>query len=255
MNVTYIVELDDEERKLLQSIVAAGSHKARKVKRAQVLLAADRRHGRSLSERRTDAEIGAVVGSSTSTVYRTKRRLVEQGLELALAEAPRPGALPKVLGKHEARLIALACTDPPEGCARWTLTLLANELVVLTDLDSVSIETVRRRLKDNDLKPWQHKMWCIPKFNGEYVARMEDLLDLYAEPSDPAQPVVCFDETPVQLIGETRVPVPARPGRKRRVDYEYKRNGTANIFVMIDRHRGWRHAEVTSCSVACPMAA
>ena len=246
MNEVYIVELDDDERKLLESIVATGSHTARKLKRAQILLAADQRHHCTLRNRMSDAELAAVVGSSTSTIFRTKRRLVEQGLDAALREAPRPGAKLKISGRHDAQLVALACTNPPEGRAKWTLSLLADQLVVLTDLESVSTESVRRRLKQNDRKPWQQKMWCIPKFNGEYVARMEDLLDLYAEAADPKRPVVCFDETPVQLIGESRVPVPARPGRKRRIDYEYKRNGTANIFAMVDRHRGWRHVEVTS---------
>lgn len=71
-----------------------------------------------------------------------------------------------------------------------------------------------------ELKPWQEKMWCIPKVDAEFVARMEDVLALYEEPADPNRPVVCFDETPRQLIGETRVPVLARPGKRRRYDYE-----------------------------------
>ena len=74
---------------------------------------------------------------------------------------------------------------------------------------------------------------------------MEDVLDLYAQPYDPIHPVVCFDETPVQLIGETRVPIPARPGQRRRIDYEYRRNGTANLFVFLEPQAGWRHVKVT----------
>ena len=73
---------------------------------------------------------------------------------------------------------------------------------------------------------------------------MEDVLELYAEKPDEQHPVVCFDETPRQLIGESRVPVPPKPGRLARFDYEYVRNGTANVF-MFDAHRGWRHAKVT----------
>ena len=90
--------------------------------------------------------------------------------------------------------------SPPEGRARWTLELLADELVRLTEHDSISRETVRRRLVENDLKPWRKDMWCIPQVDGEYVARMEDVLDLYAEAPDPKRPVVCFDESPTQLI-------------------------------------------------------
>jgi hypothetical protein len=75
---------------------------------------------------------------------------------------------------------------------------------------------------------------------------MEDVLDLYAEPLDPQRPVVCFDESPVQLIGEVRQPIPAAPGRPARHDYEYKRNGTVNLFVCLDVHRPWRQVMVTS---------
>ena len=141
--------------------------------------------------------------------------------------------------------MATACTNPPAGCAKWTCELLAGELVRLTDQTSLSRETVRRRLAEKEIKPWQHKMWCIPKVDGEYVARMEDVLDLYAEDADPDKPVVCFDETPVQQIGETRVPLPAEPGRPSRIDYEYRRNGTANLFVFLNAHEPWRHVKVT----------
>jgi hypothetical protein len=118
-------------------------------------------------------------------------------------------------------------------------------LVTLTNVEGISPQTVRRRLAENDLKPWQKKMWCLPKVDAAFVARMEDILDLYAEPPDPKRPVVCFDESPTQLIGETRTPLPAEPGKPARYDYEYKRNGTANLFVYFDRHRSWRHVDVT----------
>ena len=87
-----------------------------------------------------------------------------------------------------------------------TLDLLAGQMVQLTEHDGLSRETVRRRLAEDDLKPWLRKMWCIPEVNGTYVARMEDVLDLYAEEADPRRPVVCFDESPTQLIGEVREP-------------------------------------------------
>ena len=93
-------------------------------------------------------------------------------------------------------MVALACSTPPAGRRRWTLELLAGELVRLVEHDSVSRETIRRRLAENELKPWQRKMWCVPKVDAEYVARMEDVLDLYTEPPDEKRPVVSFDETP-----------------------------------------------------------
>jgi hypothetical protein len=97
-------------------------------------------------------------------------------------------------------------------------------------------------------------MWCIPSVDGEYVARMEDVLDLYAEAPDPERPLVCFDETPVQLIGEVRQPIPAQPGQRERYDYEYRRNGTVNLFVTFDPHRGWRNVKVTDRRAAVDYA-
>lgn len=238
MNLRYRVELDNEERSALTAMLSGGKQAARKLKRAQVLLAA----GRGLD----DAAIGATVGVSGSTVYRVKRAFVVEGFEAALEEEPRPGAKRKLLAKEEALLVATACSNPPQGRARWTLELLADKLVELTDHQDLSRETVRRRLAENQLKPWRRDMWCIPKVDAEYVARMEDVLDLYTQAPDPARPVVCFDESPTQLIGEVCTPIPAAPGRIERYDCEYKRNGTANLFVFLDAHRPWRHVKVTA---------
>ena len=94
-----------------------------------------------------------------------------------------------------ARRVAAACSTTPPGRARWTLELLANEMVRLTDHEELSAETVRRRLAQNHLKPWRKDMWCIPKVDGEYVARMENVLGLFAEEPDHHKPVTCFDES------------------------------------------------------------
>ena len=214
MNIRYRIELSEAERYELQAMLKGGQHAARKLKRAQILLAADG------GVRDEDIAAGVVVGGST--VYRTKRRFVEGNLERALSEEPRPGAARKLTGQEEALLVATACSSPPAGRARWTLELLAGEMVRLTAHESLARETVRRRLCENALKPWRQKMWCVPKIDGAYVARMEEVLDLYAEAPDPKQPVVCFDESPVQLIGEVRQPIPAAPGQIARVDYEYR---------------------------------
>ena len=237
MNVRYRVELSQAERDELAALLSGGKHSVRKLKRAQILLAADA--GES------DAAVAASLRVGGSTVYRTKRRFVLGNLAAALSEEPRPGAARKLSGKEEALLVATACSSPPAGRARWTLELLAGELVKLTAHDSLSRETVRRRLAENDLKPWRKDMWCIPQVDGEFVARMEDVLDLYAEPPDAKRPVVCFDESPTQLIGEVRQSIPARPGQLERYDCEYKRNGTANLFVFLDVHRPWRKIKVT----------
>jgi len=237
MNIRYRVTLSPEERSELLALVTGGKAAVRKVKRAQILLAA--------AAGSTDEAIAANVRVGTSTVYRTKQRFVEEGLDRALTEAPRPRPERKLATNEEALLVAVACSDPPKGRAHWTLQLLADEMVRLTVHDAISADTIRRRLAEADLKPWQRKMWCVPKLDAEYVARMEDVLALYAEPPDPKRPVVCFDETPRQLIGEARVPVRAEPGKRARFDYEYVRNGTANVFMFVDIHRPWRHAKVT----------
>jgi hypothetical protein len=110
-------------------------------------------------------------------------------------------------------------------------------------------------LAENEIKPWRQKMWCIPEITGEYVARLEDVLDLYAEPPDPQRPVVCVDESPTQLIGEARQPIPAAPGQPARYDYEYRRCGTINLFVLLDAHRPWRKVTVTERRTGADFAA
>ena len=129
-------------------------------------------------------------------------------------------------GKEEALLVATACANPPAGRARWTLDLLAGEMVKLTAHESLSRETVRRRLADADLKPSRRKMWCIPQVDADYVARMEDVLDLYAEAPDPQRPVVCFDEepNPAHRRGAPADPARARAGRALRLRVPARRN-------------------------------
>ena len=120
MNVRYQVELSQAERCELTAMLSKGKRAARKLKRAQRLLAADAGRG--------DEELARTVAVSGSTVYRTKR-FVEGNLERALSEEPRPGAARKLTGKEEALLVATACANPPEGRARWTLELLAGAMV------------------------------------------------------------------------------------------------------------------------------
>ena len=247
MNIRYHVDLSRDERDELKQLLSAGKCAARRLKRAQILLAADA--GSS------DDAIEATIGASGSTIYRTRRRFVECGLEAALSEEARPGAERKLTGKQEALLIATACAQPPAGRRRWTLELLAGEMVKLTEHAGISRETVRRRLAENELKPWRREMWCVPQVDAEYVARMEDVLDLYSEKPDARRPVVCFDESPTQLIGEVREPIPASPGQLERFDCEYRRNGTANLFVFLDAHGPWRKVKVTDRRAAEDFAA
>src|SRR3977135_1236429 len=155
MNVRYRVELSQAERCELTAMLSKGKRAARKLKRAQILLAADA--GRS------DEEIARAVAVGGSTVYRTKRRFVEGNLERALSEDPRPGAERKLTGKEEALLVATACASPPAGRARWTLELLAGAMVKLTQHESLSGETVGRRLDENGLTPRRKDTCVLPR--------------------------------------------------------------------------------------------
>jgi hypothetical protein len=94
------------------------------------------------------------------------------------------------------------------------------------------------------VKPWQKQMWCLPTASADFVAAMEHILDLYEQPYDPHHPKVCFDESSQQLIQQRQLPV--QPGQVRRVDYEYQRNGTRNLFMFFEPLADWRHIEVTN---------
>jgi transposase len=141
----YIVDLSDEERAKLRGLVSKGKLAARKLNRAHVLLAAD--------EGACDEAIAKTLQISVATVERTRRRFVEGGLEHALNEKPRPGARPRLDDRGQAYLIATACSSPPEGRRVWTMQLLADRLVRLEVVESISDETVRQALKRGSSSP------------------------------------------------------------------------------------------------------
>lgn len=142
----YLVELSPEERRDLAKLVSAGRRSARTLTRARILLKADQAEGGPAWD---DGRIAEALGCGRRTVERVRQRLVEDGLEAALAHKPqaRPSRQPVLDGASEARLIALACSEPPDGRAGWTLRLLADRLVELEVVEAVSHETVRRTLK------------------------------------------------------------------------------------------------------------
>ena len=110
-------------------------------------------------------------------------------------------------------------------------------------------------VKKNELKPWLRKQWVIPpQANAEFVCAMEDVLEVYTRPYDPARPVVCLDEISKQLVAEIRTPLPAEPGQPERVDYEYERCGTANLFLTCEPLAGHRHVTVTEQRTAIDFA-
>lgn len=135
----YIVKLEADERHHLIELTSKGEIGARKMKRAQILLKAD--------EGLKDEGIVSALNTSRPTVERIRKRFVEGNLEKALNDDPHPGGKIKLDGRAEAQLIALACSDAPDGHERWTLRLLAEKLVELQVVDTISHEAVRQRLK------------------------------------------------------------------------------------------------------------
>jgi len=143
--VKYVVRLTMEERRTLESLVAEGRAAADRLLRARMLLKADVGQG---GPGWSDEKIAEAFEVGLSTIHRLRQRLVEDGFEAALVRKPRSRhRAPKLDGEKEARLVALACSAPPEGRARWTLQLLADKLVELEVVESISDEAVRQRLK------------------------------------------------------------------------------------------------------------
>jgi transposase len=145
MKKLYHVKLKEEERTYLGEITGKGKAGARKINRARVLLLAD--------AGKRDHEIRDGVGVKASFVERTRQRFAEGGMERALNDLPRPGRKPKLDGKQEALLVALTCSESPEGHETWTMRLLADKLVELGVVEDISHETVRQTLKKTSLSP------------------------------------------------------------------------------------------------------
>ena len=169
----YIVTLDSEEREMLHNLISSGTERARKLTHARILLKAH--------EGWNDGDICKALDVGIATVERVRKRFVLEELEAALnRRRPRREYSRKFDGEQEAHLVAVTCGQPPEGSGRWSLRLLADRVVQLKIVDSVSHETVRQVLSDNEIKPWPKEEWCIPpNANAHFVYHMEDVLDVY----------------------------------------------------------------------------
>lgn len=149
MKKKYIIELTEEERQTLKRLVSAGKASARKLTHARMLLKADSSSGRPNWQ---DSKISLALDVGTATVERVRKRFVQEGLEAALNNRkPNRQYKHKLDGEGEAHLIALACSEAPQGYQRWTLKLLADRMVQLGYVDNLSYETVRRTLKKTSL--------------------------------------------------------------------------------------------------------
>jgi transposase len=149
MKIQIPVFLTPERRHELEQMNHSGNHSARTLTRARILLLTDRSNGQG----RTDEQVAEVLACSKSTVSNVRLRFLNEGLEAALYDKPRPGRAPKITGDIEAQMTVLACSNPPQGCARWTVRLLADQMVEVGLVDSIHYTTVGERLKKTNSSP------------------------------------------------------------------------------------------------------
>ena len=147
MNTKYHIQLSNEDRQELEALIRAGKAPARTQTWARILFLSDENQ----TKPRKTKEIASALLCSLPTITNIRRKFVEGGLQSALYDRPRPGQAPKITGEIEAQLIALACSQPPEGKARWTLQMLADKLVELELVESISDVAVMKRLKKMNL--------------------------------------------------------------------------------------------------------
>jgi transposase len=240
------IELTPEQRSQLEEVISKGNGAARKIQHAQVLLKID--SGKD-GPRWSDGQIKEAFGVSPATLWRMRRRFLEQGIDDAINRRPQPERPQKrkVTGEQEAQLITLACSQAPKGHSQWSIRLLRKKVVDLEIVEEVGRETIRLTLKRNKLKPWLNKRYCIPpEANEEFVYNMEDVLEVYQRPYDLRFPQICMDEGSKQLLDEIREPIAVEPGKPRREDYEYEREGVFNLFAACEPLTGKYFFNVTS---------
>lgn len=235
---SYNITLSKDERKIIKKFQKKTSSSHART-RCAILLAADSTYNCG----KTYQAIADRAGSSVATVIKTLKEFSENGFTKTVTPNRNPNsdtARLKATGDVEAMVIATACSPAPKGYVRWTLNLLYNQMmVVLEDAVSISRATIGRILVKNDLRPHLNEYWCIPpNEDAEFVANMEDILDVYQQPYDPEYPLWCMDEKPYQILDESRNPLPMRPGDTAKIDSEYVRNGTVSIFCFVQPHTG-----------------
>ncbi|MCY4644486.1 MAG: IS630 family transposase [Bacteriovoracales bacterium] len=228
--------MSDEDRKKLNQFIRSGP-KGHENVRAITLLFRDKGQ--------TRVETAATLDLTPQTVTNTCQNYDNFGLERTLKDDPRPGPPLKFHERVKAKIVALVCSDPPEGFDRWTLELIREESIEKDIVDSISKEKIRIILKEFYLKPWQQKMWCIPRVDKEYIERMEKILDLYEKGDTKEKPLICLDEKMLQLSEDSREATLIAPGEVKKMDYEYRRNGTANVFFALEPFGGHYTAKVT----------
>ena len=242
------IELSAEQRRELEALVRSGTTAARSIQHAHILLNSDTS---TLSEPWSNVQMQEAYGVSERTIGRVRRRFCEQGLHNAVHRRPQPERPEKrkINGELQASLIATCCGPAPDGYARWSVRLLTDAFVVLEEDTTTPVpigrETIRRTLSTLELKPWRRAQWCLPRRGGgQWVACMEDVLDVYHRPYDPHRPQLCVDECGKQLLTSAVAGEPMKPGQPERFDYHYERQGVCSVFLASEPLAGRRVTQV-----------
>lgn len=224
------IKLKKSELDGIKRITKKGLEDVRVIKRALILKS---RHLGMGTE-----DIIDLLDTSCKTVSRTLGNYHEYGFEATIYDAPRTGRPVEFDARSASNIIAMVCSNPPDGYAKWTIDLIAEETVKRGIVDSISKSKIQIILQEHDLKPWREKMWCVADLTDEYIEKMEDVLDVYERPYNPSQPVICIDEKPVALIGDKHERSQSKPGSIGKKDYEYTRNGSVNVFCAVEPLQG-----------------
>lgn len=231
------ITLTNEERATLEAFVHSGNANALTLTCARILLKS--------AEGWSTAALAEALDVCQATITNVRQPFAQGGLEAVLHDKVQQHRRSALFGLQAAYLIAIACSPAPDGHDHWTVRLLVDKAVELGFVNTISIDTIERLHKKRHQAVAQEH-WCQPKVGGVFVAAMEDVLDVYEQAYDPAHPLVCFDEKSVVLHADLRPTLPAAPGVPERIDCEYERKGTANLFFLLKPQRGWRQVTMTA---------
>lgn len=221
--------LSDKDRAAIKTIIKTGDS-ARLINRAHVLNMRDKDV--------TIMEVADLLEFTPRTIINVTNNYELGGIEKALQDDPRTGRPAKFDDRVKSQIVAIVCSDAPEGFDRWTLELLKESIEKNNIAQDISKESIRLILQEHDIKPWQEKMWCIGTLDDEYIRCMEDVLAVYERAYDAEKPVICIDEKPVPFQGEVREPIPCKPGSPLKRDGEYTRHGSGNVFCAVEPKTG-----------------
>ena len=236
--VSIKIKLSQKDLNKIKELTKKGWVDARVIKRAQILKFRHLGLGTS--------EISKLLDVDSSLIPITLNNYIEFGLMITIEDAPRTGRPLIFDDRDKASIVAMVCSAPPKGYARWTLDLIQEECVKNGIVESISKSKVQVILQEHELKPWREKMWCIPELTDEYIRYMESVLKVYERAYNPSLPVICLDEKPVALISDKYEKIPLSPGSIAKKDYQYSRNGSANVFCAVEPLKGKYFNKVTT---------